>query len=395
MDGRPSRRANSPGVPICIFDPPDAPQRRRRDPHLPHSFMFRAWTSALALIAILLAIQGAASAEAANPFYGVSDVSTRTTHRDLNRLDQGHVGTVRRLLYWPAVEPRKGVFRWGQWDSIVGKLASRGIAVLPFVYGSPRYIAHHANVPPVGSKGKRKQWRRLLARLAYRYGAGGTYWTTNETWGYARQHPGKPRLPIRNWQIWNEPNLKKFFGPRPSVGRYATLVRNSHRALRSVDPHADVVLAGMSGRGDPSDRKFISRLYRARPIKRSFEAVAVNPYASKVHQVGRKIKGIRAVMRRHHDKRTPLWVTEIGWGSHRPDRFGLNKGIKGQKRMLNRSFRLIVSHRRVWHVSRLIWFDFRDPPGSHGGCSFCTSAGLLKHNGKPKPAWRAFKRFAR
>ena len=100
-------------------------------------------------------------------------------------------------------------------------------------------------------------------------------------------------------------------------------------------------------------------------------------------------------MRRHRDKKTPLWVTEIGWGSHHPDRFGLNKGVKGQKRMLRRSFRLIVQHRRAWHVSRLIWFDFRDPPSNRGGCSFCTSAGLLKHSGKPKPAWRAFKRFTR
>lgn len=62
--------------------------------------------------------------------------------------------------------------------------------------------------------------------------------------------------------------------------------------------------------------------------------------------------------------------------------------------MLQKSFRLIVHHRRAWHVKRLIWFDFRDPAG-RGGCSFCSSAGLIKHSGKPKPAWRAFKRFTR
>ena len=109
--------------------------------------------------------------------------------------------------------------------------------------------------------------------------------------------------------------------------------------------------------------------------------------------MGRKIRRIRGVMRRHGDKRTPVWITELGWGSHQPDRFGLNKGPKGQKRMLQKSFRLILHHRRAWHVKRLIWFDFRDPPASRGGCSFCGSAGLLKHGGKPKPAWRAFNRF--
>jgi hypothetical protein len=107
------------------------------------------------------------------------------------------------------------------------------------------------------------------------------------------------------------------------------------------------------------------------------------------------MRRIRGVMRRHRDASTALWVTEIGWGSQRPDRFGLNKGLRGQKRMLARSFRLILRHRRAWHVGRLIWFDLRDPPRNRGGCSFCTSAGLLRHGGKPKPAWRAFKRFTR
>ena len=62
-------------------------------------------------------------------------------------MDQGHVGTVRRLLYWPGVEPRRGQFNWAGLDRIVGGLASKGIAMLPVVYGSPRYIARNPNVP--------------------------------------------------------------------------------------------------------------------------------------------------------------------------------------------------------------------------------------------------------
>jgi hypothetical protein len=177
------------------------------------------------------------------------------------------------------------------------------------------------------------------------------------------------------------------------VNRYATLVRAAHRALRGADPRANVILAGMSGRGHPSDRKFLNRFYRQHQIRRSFDAVAVNPYAPQVPQVGHKIKRIRRVMGRHGDGAAALWVTELGWGSHHPDRFGLNKGPRGQKRMLTKSFKLIVHHRTGWHIGRLIWFDFRDPSGNAGGCSFCTSAGLLRHNGKPKPAWRAFRRF--
>ncbi|HEY7150428.1 MAG TPA: glycosyl hydrolase [Solirubrobacterales bacterium] len=354
--------------------------------------MRRARTLALVAILVAFATQGAAPALAKGGFYGVHDASRSLPYRDVKRMDQGGVGTVRRLVYWAGVEPRRGHFNWAGFDRAVGKLASKGIAMLPVIYGSPRYIARTPNVPPTHGPKKRKIWRKFLAQAVKRYGTGGVYWTAPGL--YHRQHPGKPALPIRDWQIWNEPNLKKFFAPHPSVPQYAALVRNAHRAIASTDRRANVVLAGMSGRGHPSDKKYLNRFYAAHRIQASFEAVAINPYAPKVSQVGRKIRRIRGVMKRHGDKRTPVWITELGWGSHRPDRFGLNKGTKGQKRMLQKSFRLIRHHRRAWHVKRLIWFDFRDPPASRGGCSFCTSAGLLKHGGKPKPAWRAFKRFS-
>ncbi len=64
----------------------------------------------------------------------------------------------------------------------------------------------------------------------------------------------------------------------------------------------------------------------------------------------------------------PLWITELGWGSAPPDRFGINKGPEGQETMLKRSFKLILSNRRAWNVQRLFWFHWRDPqqlPGGH------------------------------
>ena len=47
-------------------------------------------------------------------------------------------------------------------------------------------------------------------------------------------------------------------------------------------------------------------------------------------------------MARHGDGRIPLWLTELGWGSGKPNRFGLNKGVNGQARLLSRSFELIL-----------------------------------------------------
>jgi hypothetical protein len=129
-------------------------------------------------------------------------------------------------------------------------------------------------------------------------------------------------------------------------------------------------------------------------VKGDFDIAAIHPYAPTLFYLRYAFNHFRKVMKRHGDGHTPLWVTEMGWGSAHPDG-NMNKGLHGQKRMLKKSFRLILHNRRKWHVGELTWFQWRDPPKSAGGCSFCTSSGLFRHNEDPKPSYRAYKRFAR
>jgi hypothetical protein len=204
-------------------------------------------------------------------------------------------------------------------------------------------------------------------------------------------------MPIRAWQIWNEPNLENYFSPRPSAKKYAQLLKIAHGAITSQDRGATIVLAGMPGYGKPRAWKFLSQLYHISGIKRDFDATALHPYARSLSQLKAEVTRVRQVMKKHGDGNTSLWFTELGWGSGHPDKFGLNKGLKGQKRLLSQSFKLILNRRASWHVQRVFWFDWRDPgrnSNAAGTCSFCRSAGLLRHNRHPKPAWRAFKRFS-
>jgi hypothetical protein len=348
------------------------------------------------LVLSLVSGSGAPGARTANTsqgeeFLGIAQGSRLDTE-DLQTMTATGVRVDRLLLSWDFAQPSEGSFRWP--DLLVGSLAADGIEAVPFVWASPSWLTGVRERPPVGSRRAEHAWRHFLKAAVKRYGPGGSYWADV----YHRQFGASATpVPIQSWEIWNEPNLDNYFAPKPSVSRYARLLRIAHDAIKSQDPHAQIVLAGITAYGHPQAWKFLDQLYRVPGAKGDFDVAALNPYASNLRQVRGVIERFHAVMRKHGDEKTPLWITELGWGSAPPDRFGLNRGIRGQAKMLAGSFKLILDHRRAWNVKRLFWFDWRDPGRTEqaGACSFCGSAGLLKHNRDPKPAYKAFKRFAR
>ena len=120
----------------------------------------------------------------------------------------------------------------------------------------------------------------------------------------------------------------------------------------------------MPGYGDVNAWKFLEELYAVPGVQDDFDAASLHPYAPDFQHLQGEIERVRKVMNEHGDQATPLWITEIGWGSAPPDRFGINQGLQGQNTMLKKSFGLILSHQKDWNVGRLFWFDWRDPSKS-------------------------------
>jgi hypothetical protein len=309
-------------------------------------------------------------------FWGVNYTSG-TSGRDFKLMRRGHVGTA-RFVIWHSVVQTNG---WAAYDRIIGGLAKRGIRPLPDLFNAPDYR------PPV-SGSARTAWVQFVHDAASRYGPGGSFWRT---------HPRLPNRPVRAMQVGNEPNLPKYFVTGTPVKDYATLLRITHTAIRGVSGKIKVVLAGMPALHSQFVKfpgvEFLNRLYRVHGVKRSFDIAATHPYAENLHQLRRAVTKVRRVMRRHGDKRTPVWITEMGYGS---DRFNhhLNFGLRGQATMLHKTFKLILHRRKSWRVHGIVWYDWRDPPQRNPDCSFCSSAGLLRSSFRPKPAYHAFKHIA-
>lgn len=352
----------------------------------------------LAFLAAAIALVAAAPADARLPreFFGIVP-QTALTAEDTNRMRHGGVDVIRVPVVWGEIQPTPtSGYHWGELDRTVATAARSRIAILPFLYSTPRWLARRRTVLPVASARQRRAWAAFLRAAVERYGRGGQFW--REHWRGSGDFV--PPHPVRAWQIWNEENFFYFTTPA-SPGRYARLLKISRRPIKGADRRADIVIGGLFG--NPKERPpramdaadFLHRLYASRGVKRSFDGVALHPYAADVLELRRLTEGLRRVIRRNRDPRADLYLTEIGWGSQRnPRRVAFEVGRREQARELRLAYRYLIRNRRRLNLKQIHWFSWKDLPGS---CSFCDSAGLFRSGlrFKPKPAWHVFSAIAR
>jgi hypothetical protein len=294
---------------------------------------------------------------------------------------QGTIGTLRYPFEWRQVEPAPGKWDFSALDAEVGAAARRGIRVMPVLYGVPAWVHPDPARPPAGA-GQRAGWAAFVRQVVRRYGPGGDFW----------QGARRP-LPIRRWQVWNEPNFQLFWRPRPEPTRYVRLLRDSGRVIRSVDPGAIVVAAGIAPvQGGMRPAEFLREMYAVPGARRTFDVAASHPYSAGIGQLVFQLRQIRTVMEAAGDGAKPLHVSEIGVASSARVRTPFDRGLRGQARFLRRALGLLLRERRPWRIAGVAWFSWKD--GRHDPhCPFCQHAGLLKRNGAAKPAWRAYRKL--
>jgi hypothetical protein len=305
-------------------------------------------------------------------------------------MGRAHIGTYRFNLLWSVVEYRRGARNWEPYDSVVGNAAAARMTVLPVFLGSPRFAARQYQYPP-RSRRALAWFSTFVQDAVRRYGRLGSFW---------RMHPELPYRPVRAWQVWNEPNFPAYWYKRPNAKEYVRLLRLTRRTVKRQDKRAKIVLAGIPDtRVKHSVRMipFLKRIYRAKG-RRTFDVLAVHPYAKKPGDVITAVKQARAVMRRYHDSRKQIWVTELGWAtggkvSRGTRAFKTSK--KGQAARLRQAFGALLRARGRYRIGMGVWFAWRDRaqfPRERNWWAINT--GLFDRRGKPKPAWRTFAKVA-
>lgn len=269
-----------------------------------------------------------------------------------DRLASSGAESVRAAFYWHQIQPSGPDDRsFAGTDAIVLAAAKRGLAVLPVVHHTPAWGALNPGDP--GSPPKNPDdFARFLTVLVTRYGPNGSLWA---------EHPEVSRLPIRSWQIWNEPNLTRYWNHAPWARSYVVLLKRAHSALKAADPGAKTVLAGL-----PNESwKAIKAIYDAGG-QGSFDIVALHPYTGIPKNVIRIVKIVRREMQRRGDAKVPVWITELSWPAAQgktPQHGGFETTEKGQRDRLKEGLPLIADDRRKLRIGRVYWYTWLSVEG--------------------------------
>jgi hypothetical protein len=255
-----------------------------------------------------------------SPEYGIQAFlwwKPEITKRDLTLVQQMGFTWVKQAFAWRDIEPQqKGHYEWKLADDVVRRVGKRGDLKLlaridrqPFWSQAPG-TADLENAPPANLA----DFGDFCHAMAERY-----------------------KGQIAAYQVWNEPNLAREWGNRPPDPKeYVELLKVCYVGIKSADPDALVISAGMATTGTSSneampDDQFIEQMYQAGAAP-YFDILGVNapgykapPEASPAEvaadpQLGgqrffafRHVEDIRAIMEKYGDADKQLAILEFGW----------------------------------------------------------------------------------
>ena len=271
-------------------------------------------------------------------------------------------------------------------DHLVSLAAQRHLAIVGTVLVTPGWAAKTHVVGQYNLPISNSTYAAYLRALVGHYGPHGTFW---------RNHPSLPRVPIRTWQIWNEPNLALYWPEEPFAPGYVEMLRAAHDAIKGSDPGAKIVLAGM-----PNDSwNALATIYKVAGARRLFDAVAVHPFTLQPAGVLTILSRVRDVMNRNGDRHKPILATEVSWPSglgQASQHFGFETTEAGQARNVAALLPMLGKARTRLGLAGFYWYTWAGRDRRHHN-SF-EFAGLFRYRSPKqfiaKPAYAAFRKGA-
>lgn len=289
----------------------------------------------------------------------------------------------RILMDWRLINTSPGVYNWTFLDAALIALTNAGINVLLV----PNDIPFWTPTPPA--------FATFLTVAAQRYGPGGVVTLA---------------VPVRNWEIWNEPNF--FFGQPPDGGTIASMYayqKAGYDAIKAVDPGAFVISAGLipvpNGWFTTAAVTWLTGMYAAAPVGGPYpwDGVGYHPYSgtettalepTAAQQNIADIARLYQVMTAYGDAGKPLWFTEFGFETH-PN--GLASGLfvtpAVQAQWLVQEINTLqtVVAQLGATTGPMFLYNYRNSLADDGAVNGQYGMGVVKFDFTPQPSWAAIR----
>ena len=332
--------------------------------------------TALAAAAVALLVPATSSA---SPYlrFGVQDDAYLSAGPSLqgrlDTLDGMGAKLVRYTVNWRQIattKPRKAsnpndpAYDWSNADAVLQGLHARKIDVLVTLYGTPAWAngGRGANGVPTS------KWSLPAFALAV-----------------ARRYPW-----VRMWEVWNEPNLRRFLNPNSPALYVGRLLNPTVAALHAARAGNRIAGGATSPRPTPSGLSPVAFMRGMRAAHARLDAYSHHPYPVTWHErpdgffgnACSYCKGVltlanlplllKEVRRDFGAKR--IWLTEYGYQTNPPDRSGVSRALQAEY-----VAEAALRAKNARFVDVLIHFMLRDEPQLSGWQSgFFTAAGIVK-----------------
>lgn len=291
-------------------------------------------------------------------------------NRELDAVSRTGASWLRVLIDWNVAEPVQGQRDWAVFDRIIDGATARGLKVLGHIAFTPSWARSPGaffTAPPVDVDA----FATFAKAVVERYGSR-----------------------VSHWQIWNEPNLASFFGYAiNNAPRYTEILKATYPAIKSIQPNATVVAAGLSPLlGPESPPAFVAAMYQA-GAKGYFDAAAMHPYVFPGGLAADPLNGwsdvarVRDVMIAHGDENKKIWMTELG----APTSAGSAEGVS-QEEQARQITDVLAAVAELDYSGPAFIYSVRDNNSADQGNRESNFGALLTSDWRPKVAATALAR---
>lgn len=270
---------------------------------------------------------------------------------------------IRLSAVWKDIERERGRYDWSGLDQRVDAVVEAGLVPLMLIHMYPDWVEDFG----VLGSGSAVEFGEFAEEVATRYGDR-----------------------VDAYEIWNEPNLARFW-PSPDPDAYAELLAESSPKIAAADPGAEIISGGLAPATNVpgysvAGLDFLGRLYEL-GAHDHLTAVAVHPYSYPERPSGdshwngfRQLRDYRELMRSHGDGAKQIWLTEYGAPT------GGEGGVseQAQAEMIVEALRLTSSEPGLGPIFLYTMYDL-----DLGVDDRESYFGLLYGPGEPKPAFTA------